>query len=172
MCTRARDFLFFFNLWPTFFIICSPSTKPISDTFHNHLGHFLFFFAHTVTGLHNTLTTHGSWSLVLRVISWKISCGMNKRGTVTSCPVQGRDWAFHSHISDAWSMKVARVMSRWDKPPQSCVLRVIWTCNGAERKGISITSFFCNNILLLVDCFLDYVGNILSACWPSCEQLL
>lgn len=32
-----------------------------------------------------------------------------------------------AHISDAWSMNVAKVMSRWDNPPQSCVLRVIWT---------------------------------------------
>lgn len=32
-----------------------------------------------------------------------------------------------AHINDAWSMKVANVMSRWDNPPQSCVLRVIWT---------------------------------------------
>lgn len=85
-------------------------------------------------------------------------------------------WAFRSHISDAWSMKVARVMSRWDNPPQSCVLSVIWTCNGAERKGVSITSFFClslccNNLQLLVHCFLDYGGNVSSACcWLSCEQ--
>lgn len=135
-----------------------------------------FFFAHSVTRLHNTLTTHGLWSLVLLVISWEISLWNEQWSNRDFLPANIRShWAFRSHISDAWSMKVARVMSRWDKPPQSCVLSVIWTCNGAERKGISITSFFClslccNNILLLVHCFLDYGENVSSACWLSCEQ--
>lgn len=46
-----------------------------------------------------------------------------------------------AHIRDAWSIKVAKEMSRWDSPPQSCVLRVIWTCvkeNAQSRESMQI----------------------------------
>ena len=33
-----------------------------------------------------------------------------------------------AHMRDAWSTKVASVMSLWDRPPHSWVLSVIWTC--------------------------------------------
>lgn len=116
---------FTYNLWPLMSFI----HQVWNQQWHISWTHWTSW-THTATCFHSTRKILSLYSLDMQVFSSEIS-QWNEQMSSSSTPALG-DLCIEGHISDAWSMKVARVMSRWDKPPQSWVLRVIWTW---ENKG-------------------------------------